>query len=104
MTFISGNRDDLEPVHYEEWNVSNALRSIEKQVDFAGARRALDLTDLSTPDPESDVERMIGSIMSCKPGPILALDLTRPEIGIPVFKVLTPKLAIPSRTFSRLPT
>lgn len=104
ITFISGNRDDLDPVHYTAWNLPNMVRALERQMDFASTRTALDLTDQSTEVPAQDVSVMAGRIAARRGGPVLCLDLTRPELGIPVVKMLVPSLTRPPtespRTFA----
>lgn len=94
MTYISGNRDDLDPVHYESWNVLNTMLALERQTDLATSERALDLSDKSTTFPEGDVEVMLGRIAAAKAGPVVSLDLTHSDLDLPVAKILAPRLSL----------
>ncbi|WP_083483448.1 YcaO-like family protein [Litoreibacter arenae] len=90
ITYISGNRDDLDPIHYAAWNLSNTIRALERQMDFATTRASLDLTDQSTAFPRCDVSVMIERIEAQNAGPVICLDLSHPELGIPVQRYLLP--------------
>lgn len=92
LTHISGNRDDLDPGHYRNHPLDNSLRRLTRGMDFSDRRRGLDLTDRSGPTPGSDGTRMLDRIRDAGLGPILSLDLTRPDLDVPVIKLLAPAL------------
>lgn len=92
LTHISGNRDDLEPGHYRAHPLDNSLRRLTRGMDFADRRRGLDLTDQSGHTVKSDGNRMLKRILAAGAGPVLALDLTHPDLGVPVIKLLAPAL------------
>ncbi|MEM9224084.1 MAG: YcaO-like family protein [Pseudomonadota bacterium] len=92
ITYISGNRDDLDPGHFGTWNLSNLSLAVDRQMDFAAGRRGLDLTDQSGETPESDVSLLMERVVDAGLGPVLALDLSHAAIGIPVVKVIAPRL------------
>lgn len=93
LTGISGNRDDISPGLYRGAEVSNWLRAAFNQWDLSGKRRGLDREDKSTHTASGDAERILSSILDQGDGPVVELNLTKPEIGVPVVKILAPKVA-----------
>lgn len=93
ITYISGNRDDLDPTHYQAFNLANLERRLERQMDFSATRRGLEFADQSGATPEADVEIMLARIIEAGAGPVLSLDLSRDDIGVPVAKVLAPGIS-----------
>lgn len=90
LTQISGNRDDIELESYAPNNFANLTRSLEVSIDLCGSNTSLKLQDQSSHSPREDVEKMVNFIELANHGPVLFVDLTHPDLGIPVVKVITP--------------
>lgn len=97
MTYISGNRDDLDPRYYLPSLLTNLALQMDQHMDAGRQARILDLTDHSTSSPEGDLAEMLRRVDAQNRGPVLALDLTRKELGIPVVKLLGPQLVQPGK-------
>ena len=93
MTYISGNRDDLEPKYYQQSTLMNLTRALERQMDLRSGERGMDLTDQSGDSPEEDIDIMLRRVATQSQHPIMSINMTDPAIGIPVAKVLAPGLA-----------
>ena len=92
LAYISANRDDLSPDYYTRANTSNLLLAFDAGFDRLGSQRRVDLDDQSTASPEADVDAMLSRLIDCRKGPVIRVDLSKPEHGIPVVKVLAPTL------------
>jgi YcaO-like protein with predicted kinase domain len=93
LTYIAGIRDDLLPAEYEEPPgadivdaLLDALREESASYSF-GEVPSFAAKDLSA-DLAWELERLRASEM----GRVVAVDLTRPEFGIPVVRVVIPGL------------
>ena len=79
------------PVWFKELNEKTALK---------------DMPDLSTPYVLDDIEVVLGRLMETGFDMVIAADLTRPELGIPVVRMIVPGLEVstmdPEREGSRL--
>ncbi len=93
LTYIAGNRDDLNPAYYANADVLNLSRLIDRGMDFVSIRPVLDLSDQSSASSDQDVEIMLERIASNGAGPVAEVDLTRPELAIPVVKILAPNVS-----------
>lgn len=93
LSCIAGNRDDIRPSHYRGADLSNWLLALHKGMDLAGQRCGLDRPDDSTDSPQGDAELMIRRILEKGAGPLVEIDLTRPDLGVPVVKIVAPAVA-----------
>jgi len=64
-----------------------------------------EITDLSTPYVLDDIEVVLGKLMDCGFDMVITADLTRPELGVPVVRMIVPGLEVstmdPEREGSR---
>jgi ribosomal protein S12 methylthiotransferase accessory factor len=96
MTYISGARDDIEPDEFGE-------RAIAQKCGFARAliERAEPVRDFRrcphhfTDDFADDLAHLLARLREVACNQVVALDLTRPEIGVPVVRVVVPGLEAP---------
>ncbi|ABD55178.1 YcaO-like family protein [Jannaschia sp. CCS1] len=93
LTGISGNRDDISPGHYAGADMSNWVLRAMNGMDMSGTRRGLRHHDASGDSPAADVAAMIARITAHDADPLLEVDLSRPEIGVPVVKIIAPRIA-----------
>ncbi|MFA6709758.1 MAG: YcaO-related McrA-glycine thioamidation protein [Candidatus Methanomethylophilaceae archaeon] len=56
--------------------------------------RLSDMKDLSTPYVLDDIEVVLGDLMGCGFRQVIAVDLTRPDIGIPTVRMIVPGLEV----------
>ncbi len=105
LTFISGARDDqpkslyLKQMQASEIDTHTAMRpSDHPGLDFQrthSATRSVNSTQ--------DLAILYDALASCDVRTILTIDLTKPDIGIPVVRVLVPGLENLSKTHVRIP-
>ena len=53
-----------------------------------------DMKDLSTPYVLDDIEIVLGKLMECGFDKVIAMDLTRPELGVPSVRMIVPGLEV----------
>ena len=87
LTYISGARDDLV---FEGWT-GPPDHAWERFEETGGGRQLSDLADLSTDGVGGDLDRVLERL-GCE---AWAVDLTREEIGVPVFYAYVPGLEEP---------
>ena len=65
-----------------------------------------DMPDQSTPYVLDDIEVVLGKLMECGFDQVIAVDLTRPELGVPTVRMIVPGLEVstmdPEREGGRL--
>ncbi len=65
-----------------------------------------DMPDLATPYVLDDIEVVLGKLMECGFDQVIAVDLTRPELGVPTVRMIVPGLEVstmdPEREGGRL--
>ena len=76
---------------------------------FGESRRKIKLSEIpdrSTDDVLDDIEIVLGSLMDAGFDSVIAVDLTRPELGVPVVRMIVPGLEVstmdPEREGGRL--
>jgi YcaO-like protein with predicted kinase domain len=93
LTFVSGVRDDLFPSSYETLCDPRSLAYIHTTIAAEG--RGRDFADVPTYDNPSfadDVALELQQLRSAGFGRIVAVDLTKPGVNIPVVRVVIPGL------------
>ncbi len=89
LTRISGARDDFAPASYAPAARTERQAAAECLARAKPVRQFRAVAAATT--PETDLENALARL----PGPILRVDLTRPEIGIPVARIVAPGLRAP---------
>jgi YcaO-like protein with predicted kinase domain len=92
LTIIAGSRDDLVRSGYESWR--DPINT-QRWRALAAENGAASFTSVPTFDSASfdqDVELEIDAIAKVGCDRVIVVDLTRPEIGIPVVRVIVPGL------------
>jgi YcaO-like protein with predicted kinase domain len=96
VTYISGSRDDISAQEYRRGghvddleNYRRLARGGEDEVDFTN------LPDRSTTCFAQDIETVLQALAAVGVDEVIAVDLRREELGVPVVKLVAPRLAAP---------
>jgi YcaO-like protein with predicted kinase domain len=95
-TYIAGSRDDLQPCAFTPATIEQKLQNARKLMTGAGPGR--DFRSIPTYDGESfedDLAWLLAQLGTPGLGPVVAVDLTRPDLAIPVVRVVIPGLEGP---------
>jgi len=93
LTYIAGIRDDLLPVEYEERanvDIADALLDALRQESEPHPFR--EVPSFAGDDLGRDLRWELEGLRSAGISRVIAVDLTRPEFGIPVVRVVIPGL------------
>jgi YcaO-like protein with predicted kinase domain len=90
LTHISGSRDDM--FHYETQANLDDVRAAAEQLARQPADIAFNDVDLSTETFEDDIDALGSALARIGIESVAVVDLTRPEVGIPVVKVIATDL------------
>jgi len=92
-TYIIGSREDIEPADYDPATLAarNAeARAFMRQSD--GSRDFRSIASAAFETFEAEVDWLLDRLRAIGLGQAIAVDLTRPEFGIPVARVVVPGL------------
>jgi len=92
-TVIAGSRDDIGRQFYEADEASARLDTFRDLMD--GRVAGADFTDVATTEFETvadDMHHVTAQLATAGMDDIVGVDLTKPEFGIPVFRVIVPGL------------
>jgi ribosomal protein S12 methylthiotransferase accessory factor len=92
-TYIAGSRDDLRPDEFTPAGLAHKLRRAQALMREGAVRR--DFRDVPTCDSRTcaeDLAWMLDRLRAVDIGEVMAVDLTRPEFGMPVVRVVIPGL------------
>lgn len=96
LTYISGSRDDITPAEYRRGGNADDLAAFRARLAGAPAtRRFAERADLATESFEGDIQRMLDALRAGGIRNAVVVDLSKPEMGVPVVKVVAPRLAAP---------
>ena len=97
LTFIAGSRDDMGGELYEPGARARRYREAERWLrEPAVGRAPANGCDGPVLDAAGELERALAALSAAGVTSVAAVDLTRPEIGIPVFRVVAAGLEGPS--------
>jgi ribosomal protein S12 methylthiotransferase accessory factor len=93
LTIIAGNRDD-NPQHRLNYGFDERVEALlrAKYLDIPEVLDISERPSLSTPTFEGDVGVLLSALRGIGIESAIAVDLTRPDIGIPVVKMVVPGL------------
>jgi ribosomal protein S12 methylthiotransferase accessory factor len=92
LTLIAGSRDDLWLSQYESFADPAVLRVERERLAASQPARRFDRPSLATSTFEGDVGVLCAALRGAGIESVVVVDLTRPEIGVPVVKVVVPGL------------
>lgn len=97
LTFIAGSRDDLDVRHYPKHGSTAAAEMPAAVGPRWPDRPAVDfgeVPDIRPSDPATDLATLAGLVRDQTGAAPMAVDLTRPEFGLPVVYVVAPGLRV----------
>ena len=93
LTYIAGIRDDLLPEEYHEPADAAIADALLDALAQQGDRTPYTtVPDLAAEDLRDDLHRLLRRLGAAGASRVIAIDLTRPEFGIPVARVVIPGL------------
>jgi YcaO-like protein with predicted kinase domain len=93
LTIISGVRDDVTDECYAQLLNTNVITAVQQRLGMSmGRRKMSDIPNWETDTFEEDVEIELQCLKQVGVEHVLAIDLSKPEFGIPVVKVIIPGL------------
>jgi len=93
LTYIVGNRDDLPASDYRESREQRLGGALLDAASVSAPGRAFrDVPDFDSNELTSDVQWEVQRLQAAGLDQIIAVDLTRPDFGIPVARVVIPGL------------
>jgi ribosomal protein S12 methylthiotransferase accessory factor len=96
LTYISGSRDDLFRHDYQRNRDIDLLTSIWDEISGTPSNVRLDAQRSRAADTfEGDVALLLDAVRAVGCQRVVVVDLTRPEIGLPVARVIVPGLEGP---------
>jgi ribosomal protein S12 methylthiotransferase accessory factor len=104
MTYITGSRDDLSPMEFTSGGIGEKREAVRRLVGRGLPKRDYRLVPSRTTDTfEEDLAWLIERLTSVGVHQLLALDLTRPGIDLPIVRVVIPGLEAPHDDDDYLP-
>jgi ribosomal protein S12 methylthiotransferase accessory factor len=96
LTLISGARDDQPRAEYRTWQDVDAVDRLRREIEDAPRlRRFQDVPTFEADLFEDDLAWLLDRLHRTGLRTVVAVDLTKPDIGIPVFRVVVPGLEPP---------
>ncbi len=93
LTVISGLRDDLRRESYKHWLDPNLVRAFRERTSaLAPTRWFRDIPTWEGETLEEDLEWELKSLRKAGLRRVVVVDLTKPEFGLPVVRVIVPGL------------
>jgi YcaO-like protein with predicted kinase domain len=93
LVVIAGSRDDIFAEDYERLQGPEALRAFRARIDAGGPRRSLQHVPTWEAETfDDDIAWELGCLQQAGISRVVAVDLTRPELGLPVVRVVIPGL------------
>jgi len=97
-TYIAGSRDDFARDDYSVTGRSRRHRQCRMLMDTGGEERDFhDVPSCESDTLREDVESVLRSLRSADIQQALVVDLTKPELGVPVVRVVVPGLEGPDK-------
>lgn len=92
LTYIAGARDDFFPFDYARATDRQLLRLIWEELANTPYEPVLfgELPSLATADLGDDLSAVVDRLAACGNRQVIAVDLSRPDMNVPVVKVLVP--------------
>jgi YcaO-like protein with predicted kinase domain len=95
-TYIAGSRDDLRPDEFTPAAIEQKLRHAQALLGAGGTpRRFCDVPSYESRTCAEDLAWMLDRLRMIGIETVVAVDLTRPELGLPVTRVVIPGLEGP---------
>ena len=104
LTLISGSRDDISAADYQRGGNPDDLRRHRELIESTPpAIELARIPSLATATFEGDIAAMLDGLRRVGVDSAVVVDLTRPELGIPVVKLVVPGVEAPSALLAGRP-
>ena len=92
LTMIAGSRDDLSPAYWRRVRDVEAITSWVDHLDSPAERSFRDVPDIRGDSIDDDVTHELDRLSAVGVTRAILVDLTRPDIGVPVVRMVVPGL------------
>jgi ribosomal protein S12 methylthiotransferase accessory factor len=92
LTLIAGSRDDCPPALYRRVKDAEAIGSHARALAAEGLRAFEDVANVAGEAIDDDVAHELDRLRSAGIGQAILVDLTRPDVGVPVVRLVVPGL------------
>ncbi len=92
LTLIAGSRDDCPPSLYRQVKDARAIGSHLASLDVDAGRSFEDVAHVPGASIDADVTRELDLLRAAGIRQVILVDLTRPEVGVPVVRMVVPGL------------
>jgi len=104
MTYISGARDDMTPDEFTSQSISHKCRFVRDLMCEGKPQRSFEAAPgFASDDFARDLDWLLGQLDQAGCRQVLRTDLTRPEIGLSVVRIVIPDLEAPHDDYGYLP-
>ena len=90
LTYISGSRDDLFPEDYRA--LERMAHTAAAAAERTGARSFDEVTTVDNPTFNADLDHVLDNLLQVGIEQVAVVDLSRADVGVPVVKVIAPRL------------
>jgi YcaO-like protein with predicted kinase domain len=96
LTFIAGSRDDMRRDSYRMARDQDLCRDVYSELrKFEPSLRIDEVPSRATDTFEGDLEVLLAALRSAGHEQAVGIDLSKPDIGIPIVKVVVPGMTVP---------
>jgi YcaO-like protein with predicted kinase domain len=104
MTYISGSRDDLGAEEFRRGSMAQKLRGLKALMRTGGGGRDFrDCPGRDFPSLADDLDWLLERLRAVGTRQVVIVDLTRPELGLPVVRAVIPGLEAPDDVLGYVP-
>lgn len=101
-TFISGSRDDQPLGHYLHSNSASFFEDWKGHIASANTWHMNGIKSIENESFEKDMDYLLTALSHVGINQVISVDLTKPEVGIPVSKIIIPHLEGITHTHDRV--
>lgn len=101
LTHITGSRDDIIDSEYQRGNNRDDLAVVRTLMQDKSATRQFTPSQAMTSMFEEDTALLLNAVRKAGHDQAIVVDLTRPDIGVPVVKLLIPGMTVPEMMIGR---
>jgi YcaO-like protein with predicted kinase domain len=90
LTAISGARDDMARAHFRHWRDPSDLEYMNANAAIRGQRSYREAPSFESDSFQEDIDFLLDAVRRYGCGRVIVYDLSLPEFGIPVVRVIIP--------------
>ena len=93
LTYVTGSRDDLDPEEFTSRGLTRKSRSAERLLGGGSSERDFAAApSFECAEPQDEVAFLLERLAACGMDQVAVVYLTRPEVAIPVVRIVVPGL------------